>query len=216
MVTTVGLFKDKVIRAMHAELTKKLTSQAFQTSIRRGAKRILEHSLRVQPTYLSMVAQDGQLRAELGVADSQSAMDSLIRAWVKSVNIRIHHPRIIGHRIAGPIIAIRAIQSDYQDVLDKAFASYTTEKGEHIPWLDWLLTKGSEILVASHNVWTSPVPTARSRTGTNTIMIKSKGGGWGVPEAYAGIPDNNYATQAVVTAMPAIGNLLEQETKRRF
>ena len=216
MVTPVGQFQDKVIRAMYAELTKKLTSTAFKTSLSRGAKRILEHSLRVQPTYLSMVAQDGQLRAELGVADSQSAMDSLVRAWVRSTHVTVSRPRIVGNRIIGTIISIKAIQADYSDVLDKAYASYTTEKGQTIPWLDWLLTKGDTMLIATHKVFSPLVPTARSRTGTNTIMKKTKGGGWGVPIEYAGTSERNYATDAVVTAMPAIERLVETETKRRF
>jgi len=216
MVTPVGQFQDKVIRAMYMELTKKLHSAAFLSSLRSGAKRILEQSLRVQPTYLSMVTHDGQLRSELGVADSQSAMESLIRAWLRSIEVRVNRPRIVGHRIIGTVVTIRAIQADYQDVLDKAWASYTTERGQEIPWLDWLLTKGSEILVSNHMVYRSPFPTARSRTGTNTVMIKTRGHGWGVPEAYAGTYENNYATNAVVTAMPAVERLFETEVTRRF
>ena len=216
MVTPVDQFQDKVIRAMYAELTQKLHSAAFLTSLRRGTKRILEHSLRVQPTYLSMVSHDGQLRSELGVADSQSAMESLIRAWVRSIDVRVNRPRIVGNRILGTIITVRAIQADYQDVLDKAWASYTTEKGQEIPWLDWLLTRGSEILVANHVLYRTPFPTARSRTGTNTVMIKTKGHGWAVPEEYAGTYEKNYATDAVVTAMPAIESLFQTEVTRRF
>jgi len=214
MITTVGVFKDKVIRAMYAELTKKLGSVAFKTSLRRGAKQILEKALRAHPTYHAMVAQDGILRAELGVVDSASAMDSLVRAWVQSTHITVSRPRIMGHRIVGTIVSIRAIQADYSDVLDKVYASYTTEKGDVIPWLDWLLTKGVDTLVASHVAVT--LPTAMSRTGTNTVMIKTRGAGWGVPTDYAGMPENNYATQSVLAAVPEIEHMFMAEVKRRL
>jgi len=216
MVTTVGQFRDRVIRAMYAELNKKLTSQAFQNSIRRGTKSILEEALRSQPEYQDMVAQDGRLRAELGVANSESAMEGLVRAWVGSTNIRIHRPRIIAGKILGTIVSVRAIQADYHDVLNHASASYTTEKGAVIPWLEWLLTRGSDILIVSHQIWHPPVPTARSRTGTNTLMKKTSGQGWGIPTEYAGTTSNNFATRAVVAAMPEIEKLFETETRRRF
>jgi hypothetical protein len=47
-------------------------------------------------------------------------------------------------------------------------------------------------------------------------MRKTYGAGWGVPEEYAGTPEDNYANDAVVTALPAIGRLMETEAKRRF
>ena len=215
MITTRREFKRKILMGMYRELKKKLTSTAFKNSISRGVKPILANALKAQPEYQDMVAQVGKLRAELGVVDSKSAMDSLVRDWVRSTHVSVSRPRIVGDRILGTIISVKAIQADYADVLNKAYASYTTERGETIPWLDWLLTQGSRILITSHKVWTPPVPTARSRTG-NTIMIKSGGAGWGVPPEYAGTPDNNYATRAVVTAMPEIERLIEAETKRRF
>lgn len=216
MVTPVGQFQDKVIRAMYAELQKKLTSPAFKTSIRRGVMPLLEKALRAQPEYQDMVAQDGRLRAELGVVDSESAMESLVQTWARSTEVRVNRPRIVGNRILGTIITVRAIRADYQDVLQQAWASYTTERGQDIPWLDWLLTKGDAILVANHKIWHPPIPTARSRTGTNTIMVKTKGQGWGVPTEYSGTDENNFATRAVVSAMPEIEQLFEAETKRRF
>jgi len=215
-VTTADSFRDKVLRAMYKHLTKRLGSPAFQTSIRRGSRKILERELRAHPTFQSMVAHDGKLRRELGVVDSQSAMESLVRDWVRSVDVKVGRPRLLrGSSIAGTIITLRAIQADYDDVLSKAYASYTTEKGQHIPWLNWLLTQGSEILVATH----VPVriPTARtSRTGTNTIMVKSKGSGWGVPTEYAGMPENNYCTQSIAKAVPDIEKLFIDEVNRRF
>jgi hypothetical protein len=216
MVTPVGQFQDKVIRAMYAELNKKLTSAAFKTSIRRGVMPILEDALRAQPEYQHMVAQDGRLRAELGVVDSESAMESLVSIWARSTTVRVNRPRIVGNRILGTIITVRAIQADYQDVLNQAWASYITERGQEIPWLNWLLTKGDAILVAAHKIWHPPFPTARSRTGTNTIMVKSKGRGWGIPTEYTGTEENNFATRAVIEAMPEIEHLVETETKRRF
>lgn len=216
MVTTADSFADKVTKAIYYEVTKKLGTKDFQDAIRRGTKAILRKHLLEHETYQSMVAYDGKLRAQLGVINSESAMNSLVRTWVDSTTVSIRRPKIIGHRVLGTVLTVKAIQADYQDVLSQAYASYTTEKGQQIPWLDWLLTKGVGILVASHTAMRIPSPSVRSRTGTNTIMIKTRGRGWGVPEEFAGTPDDNYATQAVVNAMPEIEDLVFSETQRRL
>lgn len=216
MLTSAAQFQDKVLRAMYREISTKLGSAAFRNDLRRESRRVLEESLRAQPAYQDMVADDGRLRRELGVVDSVSAMDHLVRDWSLSTTVRVSPPRILGNRLVGTVVAIRAIEADYKDVLGKAYASYTTEKGEQIPWLEWLLTRGVEILVMEHVVWRPPIPTAASRTGTNTIMRRSKGGGWGVPVEYAGLPDKNFATDAVAAALPRIGQILEQQVRRRL
>lgn len=215
MLTTARQFKDNIIRAMRVELQKKLTSNAFQNSMLRGARAILKESLESQDEYRDMIAHDGKLRAELGVADSDSAMNSLVRDWVRSTSVKVAVPRVTGSRIMGTVITMTAIQSDYADVLDRAYASYTTERGQQIPWLEWLLTKGVAIMVASHQ--TIKLPNAvTSRTGTNTVMVKTKGAGWGVPTEYAGTSENNYAQRAILAARSEIEDLFQTQVQRRF
>jgi hypothetical protein len=215
MLTTPNQFKDKVLRAMYYELSRKLGSAAFRNDVRRESRAILEEELRAQDAYQSMVAEDGRLRRELGVADNVSAMESLVRDWSQSTIVTVGRPRILGSRLVGTIVQVKSVQADYQDVLEKAYASYVTERGDEIPWLNWLLTRGVDLLVFDHVVWRPPVPTAASRTGTNTIMKKSKGGAWGVPERFAGVADNNFCTKAIEKALPRIGQVIEQQVRRR-
>jgi len=216
MVTPVNVTTRKILHAMHAEIIKRLHTGAIQTTIKRETKKILNSSLRAQPEFQELTWEDSRLRAELGVKDSASAAEKLVRDWVRSTSVRISIPYIVGNQIVGPVITIQAIEADYQDVLSKAYASYTTKMGEIIPWLEWLLTRGVEILVLNHAVFHPLIPTAASRTGTNTIMKKTDGGGWGVPTEWAGLPDDNWATRAVADAMPDIRTLLEHETIRRL
>jgi len=222
MVTTKGVFKNRVLRAMYSELGKKMRSPSFQTSMRRGTKKILEASLTSQPEYIDMVAHEGKLRKELGVVNSASAMDSLVRAWTESTTVKVKLIGLMGAGLLGvhanTIVTITAIQADYQDVFDKAYSSYIAEKGATIPWLKWLLTQGSEVLISTHKVVTLPSATI-SRTGTNTIMIKTKGQGWGVPIEYSGTSENNYAQRAVVQILKNGGPmdaLIKREVRRIF
>jgi hypothetical protein len=204
------------MKALLNEITKRLGSAAFRTSLRRGTNKILEQALKSQPEYRDMVAHGGQLRAELGVVDSEAAMNRLVRDWLASTTVRVARPRLLGKQFLGSIVTIQSIQADYQDVLSKAYASYTTERGEVIPWLEWLLTRGSDTLIMNHMVWNPLEPTIASRTGTNTIMKKSRGRGWGVPAEYAGVAEDNFATRAVAESMREIQDLIQKESTRRL
>jgi hypothetical protein len=204
------------MKALLSEIIKRLGSAAFRTGLRRGTNKILEQALKSQPEYRDMVAHGGKLRAELGVVDSEAAMNRLVRDWLASTQVRVARPRLLGKQFVGSIVTIQSIQADYQDVLSKAYASYTTERGEVIPWLEWLLTQGSDTMIMSHVAWNPLNPTIASRTGTNTVMKKSRGKGWGVPSEYAGTPEDNLATRAVADSMREILELVKKESTRRL
>lgn len=216
MVTSADEFADKIIKEMYGVLNKKLKSASFRTSLTRGTKTILEENLRKQDTFVDMVAEDGKLRNQLGVVDSVSAMESLVNTWVASTQVTFGAPRIVGHEIRGSIFTIRAIDASYKDVLSETWAWYTTEKDKVIPWLDWLLLHGQEILVMGYVSKKVKRYTPASRTDTNVIMVQTKGLGWGIPEQYAGVSGNNFATKAVASAAPEILAMMESETRRRI
>jgi hypothetical protein len=215
MVTPPEVFADRIVKEMYKVLSKKLQSQAFKTSLRRGTKKILETSLRKHPTFIDMFNEDGKLRSQLGIADSISAMESLVRTWIGSTTVTLRAPKLVGKQISGTAVVIRAIDASYKDVLQEAWSSYMTDKGTQIPWLEWLLLHGQEILVLGYVSKKVKNYTKASRTDTNVIMVKTHGRGWGIPEEYAGVSDNNFATQAVANAMPDILNMIKAEVFRR-
>lgn len=217
LLDSPGQIKHKIMDAMRREITRRLGSMAFRTALQRRSRKALKDALESTNVYQSMVAHDGRLRAELGVVDSETAMNRLVRDWVKTVEVKVMPPkRFANIGFFGSIVTIEAVQADYQDVLDKAYASYQTEKGETIPWLQWLLKEGDRILIVTHKVFHPSVPTARSRTGTNTIMKKTRGAGWGVPAAFAGTDQHNFCTRAIANALNDIGRIIQEEVTRRI
>ena len=205
---------DVIAKSAYKAFVKRISKQSVRRNIDIQSRRILEESLKSQDTYTEMVEQDGELRRELGVAESASAMNQLVQAWVDSTTVTIVPPKIAGNKISGVILTITAIYADFKDVINQAYASYTTEKGKNIPWLDWLLTRGSEFLIKGYDAEVSEKFGSVSRTGTNTIMVRTKGNAWGVPEEYSGIPTDNYATKAVAAALPQIEEVIKKELLR--
>jgi hypothetical protein len=216
LITTRQEFTNDVISSLRHDILLRLKNPSLQSRIKEAIQDVLSQSLKQQPEYIDMVAHDGVLRAELGVVDSESSMNSLVEDWVSSVSVSIRPPILIGNKLKGKIISIRAIQADYEDVLDKLYASYTTEKGVQINWLQWLLTAGVKIMVKEHLAIKPRNGTNKSRTETNTIMVKTHGKGWGVPPEYSGTLRNNFATRAVIEAIPKIEQVFIAEFSRNF
>jgi len=215
LITKTPEIKQKIVNACYEDIIKKISNPSLVSRIREGVEGILEEALISQKEYAEMVDNDGILRGELGVVDSKSAMDSLIEDWVKTVRVMVKRPIIVGNTLKGAILSITAIYANYEDVLDKIYASYVTEKGVVINWLDWLLTKGQKILVQKHISVYRSVGFKTSRTG-NTIMRKSKGRGWGVPMIFSGTLNNNFCTRAIDSAIPKIESLIVTEINREF
>jgi hypothetical protein len=86
------------------------------------------------------------------------------------------------------------LQDGWQDSLLASYTRITTESGQNLPWLHWLLTEGSKTIIFDHTFVERPYqrhgPTGRSLRG---IMIKHKS--WRIPEPYTGTLDRNFITE---------------------
>lgn len=89
------------------------------------------------------------------------------------------------------------------ELVSMDFASFTSEKGNLVNWLYWLLFTGNAIAIADYEVAYGDV----GRTG-QAIMIKS--GSFRVPQQFAGTPENNWITRAANNSLPRIRNIIEK------
>ena len=210
LLTTDQQFTTRLLQSYRSALIKRFHNPRFMRHVEETTMFTLYESIKRTDTYASMLQFDGQLRVELGVADSDTVMESLITDWVNSISVRLRQPRIVGGQLRGALLEIQGVQADYRDVLSQGYASYVTKPKSDkqpvvIPWLEWLLTKGTEILVLSHIPFSPPkYVTKASRTQSNVIMRKTKGQGWGVPVEFAGTTEGNFITEAIDKAMPVI------------
>lgn len=91
-------------------------------------------------------------------------------------------------------IRISMLPSGLQDVLDFG-GKFLTEKGQEIPWLKWLLTKGDEIIISNYEFVEKP-GAGRSTQG---YMMETKEfyRFWRVPPEYSGVKGNNWITRTL-------------------
>lgn len=166
----------------------------------------LRTALQNEPEYGSLIS--GQLRKEFGI-DNTSNVDTAVDNMVNSVEFFIDSIKINGSKLNGGI-KLRIIPKDLSGIIDDSSAFVVdNERGYSLPWLEWLLTKGGEIIVRNFEVQYGPNP--RSRSG-DAIMISS-GSNWRVPAQFSGTIRNNWVTRALSTIEKKIIQIIEDELK---
>lgn len=166
----------------------------------------LRIALQNEPEYGSLIS--GQLRKEFGI-DNTSNVDIAVDNMINSVEFFINSIKINGSKLNGGI-ELRIIPKDLSGIIDDSSAFVVdNERGYSLPWLEWLLTKGGEIIVRNFEVQYGSNP--RSRSG-DAIMISS-GSNWRVPAQFSGTIRNNWVTRALSTIEKKIIQIIEDELK---
>ena len=157
-------------------------------------KILLREEIEAAPEYDSIV--NGLLRTELGIEnDPSSTLQSIVAHITNHAKIDFNTAKVFNSSHAFGSLTVK-IDTDVDGIIAAVGGSYETEKGTTIPWLEWMLKLGDEIIVRDfHIVFNRP---AYSRTN-DAIMLK--GGGWRVPPQYSGDEDNNFITRAIDRAL---------------
>ena len=102
------------------------------------------------------------------------------------------------------VMSIYIQPSSFDNLLSLAVANVITERGEVLPWLEWLLTAGNAIVIAGYSVEYGNFQT--SRTGG---AIMEPVGFFKVDSQFSGTPENNFITRAIEPYGEEINNLIK-------
>jgi hypothetical protein len=200
-VTLQKLVQPHVAGALQKYLEK------LAPKIERKIRIFLDAKIVASETYVAL--RRGKLTAEFGLTTPTQKIDTIINQWLRSVRVIVQPVRAKAHSAGGGLI-VRAIQSDWQDVINLPEALQLTEKGELLPWLQWLLTSGGAILI--HDWWFKYIwGTGRSYRG---IMIPTAGSSWDVPYGYAGTENDNWITRILVSSKDELEKLIINTVQR--
>lgn len=199
MVTKPEVIRNKILDICKANIVAAFTKAA--PIVTKDASKMIRDAIYDCPEFQSILG--GRLRGELGIVNSREAMSNLLFLWTKSVKVQYTQVRRQGITLTGRF-RLTAIDTSYEDVLSSPYASYLTEKGQNIPWLEWMLTFGDRIIVRDYYVRGNPL---FSRTGT-VVMSKSKGRSWRVPPEYSGTPRNNFVTRATDSILEPLSDVI--------
>jgi hypothetical protein len=164
--------------------------------------------------YQSLIGRE-PLLGELGVPDINQRLNGILMAIKRGVSADVIPIRRRGNMLEGGIV-FGIIPSDLTYILSLPDASYLTEKGRDIPWLDWLTQQGDRIIITGFKVEVANTASARSRSRTG-LALMIKGDGWRVPPEFAGFPHDNFLVNAfnVPGIERTVANIIAREIKLR-
>lgn len=169
---------------------EKIMSKAL-TSIKQDVQNLVKEALIAEPEYASLKA--GTLRAEFGIANVED-VDSAVQAMVNTAEISYNPIKINSNGLSGGFVLTMIKSDDINGIIYSDVATVKDEaRGYNLPWLEWLLLRGNEVIVQNYSVnYTSNL---RSRSGL-ALMIQSNSS-WRVPSNFAGIEADNWTTRAI-------------------
>jgi hypothetical protein len=176
---------NKIVTVMTAEVQKALIG--IKARIEQSTREILENSIKSQPEYGAIIFSS--LRYELGLVDAQDRMNVIIDKFLSGIQVNLRQTNFSKNFFVGGFVIKSS--SSYASILRLPEASFTTEKGEKLDWLEWLLLEGNNVIIADYRF---KALGGKGRTGGGLML---KGGTWRVPPESAGTANDNFITRAI-------------------
>lgn len=209
--------------------------------ITREVQQLIDTALRLSPEWASI--ENGKLREHFGLADPQSALNDVALAVENSVRIGTLGFDVSNAGVGNPYgsslggMNVNILRSNMSEVLNTKGASYTYSAKPKpfankagglvtIPWLQWLLLRGDDIILADVEILTGRFFSG-SRSTTAIMVHKTGGGfhrtrqvarglgyggnGWQVPPEFSGIEGENWLSRTIEPLSPSIEGIIEAE-----
>ena len=175
-------------------------------------KDVVRQAIVASPEYRELFG--GSLQAELGVPNAGSRIDRILDMWIESIEVQVQSPKSSIRGFTGGL-SIVGIRDGYGDVLGSSDATYVTEKGRTIPWLQWLLIEGDRAIIADYTFSSNIGSGQRSRTGLG-VMKQDRSKRWRVPPQFSGTSTNNFVTRSLNSVAVQIEKAIQFHVERFF
>jgi hypothetical protein len=111
------------------------------------------------------------------------------------------------------------LPSDLTFLINSPSASFQSEGGYEIPWLMWLLERGTDAIIDDYYVMYGTDSGQRGSSRTqDAIMVPSgkSGKNFKVKKYYAGVYGNNWITRAAMEALPRINQIMSDAVRKEL
>lgn len=192
LVDTNTKIRQDMLNAIAKHLTKTL-SKAYANIITQIRKMTIQH-LRSTETYEALAG--GVLEGHFGFPKGTGVdkADAIIESVAKGIQIVTTPVTVHGNKFRGEL-TVQVLRKNLDEVFRLGNSILMTfNKGELLPWADWLLRRGNDIIIKQYEIsWES----GRGRSG-QAIMIPDDSGFWQVPPEYAGTVNDNWLTRSIL------------------
>ena len=208
LVDTPDQISKKILKAAAEEFNTRLNKKIAR--IRERVKNLTINMIKQSDTYESLIS--GELAAHFGLPSTnrQAMVDAIIEKIGESIKIDVKPVKQFGKGFRGQT-TISVMVNDFSDILSMTEAFVSTEKGQILPWLEWLLLKGDAIIISEHDV---RLVGGKGRSG-GAVMVKNSAAAWRVPPEHSGTIRDNWLTRTLTIYrdkyLKAIGQIIKQE-----
>jgi len=205
IIESTSSISAKVLFEVAEQVDKKMRKATPQINLRVGE--LIEARIKATPHVKSLIS--GQLQADFGlnIGEAEEAIESLLFVVKRSVkvNLGIKNRGSLGNSAWSMSVSI--LPDGFSDIL-KGIGTYQSPRsGEFIPWMEWLLTKGTTIIYDDFFVAKGEFRTSRSGFA---LMFPSGESGkiFRVDPNFAGTADDNFVVNTIASLLPEIGNIM--------
>lgn len=203
------IISKKILQAIADEFNDLISTNIHKIRNKIGIATV--NFLKKTDTYESLI--NGKLAAHFGlpIHSRQNMVDSILQKIGDNIQVEHKTVKVFGKRFVNGL-EIRVLVADFSDILSMIEANVTTEKGQVLPWLSWLILEGDKIIVSEHEI---RLTGGVGRSGM-AVMFKNNAAIWRVPPEYAGTYSDNWLTRAILVDaydfyLKEIENILREE-----
>jgi len=205
LITTDRQFTAKVFSL----LAKKIDPQMLKASvfIEQRIKSLITEQLVLHPILDEL--RHGQLALDFGLSleVADKAINEMLQAIESSVSVNV----LKGGKIFSAGFSGISIKIDPVGPIQNIPSGSYDSNGYIINWMDWLLNRGSQVVVSGfESVFSVNANNSRSGLG---FMLKS-GNSFRVDPRFAGTKDDNFLTRIVTESRTAIENIIKEEINK--
>ena len=182
------------------QVDKKMRKAAPQINLVVGE--LIEAKIRATPHVKSLIS--GQLQADFGlnIGEAEEAISALLFVVKRSVKVNMNM------RAKGAwSMSVSILPDGFSQVLSGIGTYQSPRSGEFIPWMEWLLTKGTTIIYDDFFVTKGEFKTSRSGFA---LMFPSGSSGkvFRVEPTLSGTEDDNFVVNTITSLLPQIGKIM--------
>tara|TARA_R110002020_G_scaffold5803_4_gene23799 strand:+ start:14830 stop:15462 length:633 start_codon:yes stop_codon:yes gene_type:complete len=196
-----GEITKKILNALTKEVNrsmKKVSSRKMLAPL----QKIIGDSLSKSPELASL--SGGQLRYDFGIPAGVDVVTPIISAVVGAIFVQASPVNLVGGQFKGSV-QFHMQPTDLSNLLSLPQGKIITEKGASLPWLQWLLTLGDQIIIADFGV---VYGTGLGRSGGGQMSSVARP--FKVNSTFSGTADNNFVTKAIYRKRKDIANLIKR------
>jgi len=215
MPASLSITDDRIfMQAASAESQKLINSKLnfIQNNVTRQASAIILASLSNSDTVQSLLS--GSLRDDFGLFGNsvQVTVNNIVKYVSQNIKIKIEQYKSGGFIFR---ITVQLLSSnDLQNIIEVPLGSFPS-RGGMVNWLEWLTTKGSQVVIGDY--WVYPYAKGKTRSGGTKIMNKltsPQGEPFRVDPKYAENADSNFITRAIEDVADEILNIVALEVEK--